>query len=451
MRKFLFLFFLTVSICSYAQEDIIEKIICLRQLVTDVKTHDALVLIKEIENECSKSDNDTLKAVFLELKGQTLLNIEKYKECIPVCKEALSLFERSNLRQYEYLDAWFIIATAYHRLKDYKNAENYYRKGILRSVAAKVDKVGQYRSNLYLNLGNLYKEQGDTLLANECYKRVEKSPERELIDIDNWNYVEWQNAIIDKITNLLDAKRYEEAANMWADFAKEVKNKKGKKDKWYLDAVYSRGILLCRYLDKIDEAIPLFQELIDLSANIEEPNENTCGAYCNLTLCYSMKGLYDLVDGTIAKAMPYIMKANNMNFEPYSIYRFAGNGAYWNQDYLHAIKYYESYIDPSHKREHGSSYEEIVNMLGVSYILSGQPAKAQSLLNSFLKTDGSRLKKEDSPVLANVYHNLGRAYMLNGKTKEALAYLNKSKDLQLKLYGDVTERTQQYIKECNSK
>jgi len=72
-------------------------------------------------------------------------------------------------------------------------------------------------------------------------------------------------------------------------------------------------------------------------------------------------------------------------------------------------------------------------------------------LNSFLKTDGSRLKKEDSPVLANVYHNLGRAYMLNGKTKEALAYLNKSKDLQLKLYGDVTERTQQYIKECNSK
>jgi tetratricopeptide (TPR) repeat protein len=90
-------------------------------------------------------------------------------------------------------------------------------------------------------------------------------------------------------------------------------------------------------------------------------------------------------------------------------------------------------------------------MLGVSYILSGQPAKAQSLLNSFLKTDESRLKKEDSPVLANIYHNLGRAYMLNGKIKDALAYLNKSKDLQLKLYGEVSERTTQYIQECSKK
>ena len=206
MRKFLFLLFLTVSIYSYAQGDIVEKVIRLRQLITDVKTHDALDLINQIENECSKSDNDTLKAVFLELKGQALLDNEKYEESIPVCKEALSLFERSNLRQYEYLDAWFIIATAYHRLRDYKNAESYYRKGILRSVAAKVDKVRQYRSSLYLNLGNLYKEQGDTLLANECYKRVEKSSERELIDIDNWNYVEWENAFLDKITNLVDAK-----------------------------------------------------------------------------------------------------------------------------------------------------------------------------------------------------------------------------------------------------
>lgn len=451
MRKFLFIFFLTISIYSYAQEDIVEKVIRLRQLVTDIKTHDALDLINQIENECLKSNNDTLKAVFLELKGQALLDNEKYEECIPVCKEALSLFERSNLRQYEYLDAWFIIATAYHRLRDYKNAESFYRKGLLRSVAAKLDKVRQYRSSLYLNLGNLYKEQGDTLLANECYKRIEKSQERELIDIDNWNYVEWQNTFIDKITNLVDAKRYEEAANMWADFAKEVKNKKGKKDKWYLEAVYSRGILLCRYLDNTDEAIPLFKELVNLSDSIVEPDESVCGAYYNLALCYSMKGLYPNVDETIKQALPYLIRANNKFYPPHSIYRFAGNGAYWMQDYPNAIRYYEQYLSPSNKRESGSNFEEIVNQLSVSYILSGQPAKAQTLLNDLLKTDESRLKKENSPLLANVYHNLGRAYMLNGQTKDALAYLNKSKDLQLKLYGEVTERTTKYIQECSKK
>jgi tetratricopeptide (TPR) repeat protein len=451
MRKFLFLLFLTVSIYSYAQGDIVEKVIRLRQLITDVKTHDALDLINQIENECSKSDNDTLKAVFLELKGQALLDNEKYEESIPVCKEAISLFEHSNLRQYEYLDAWFIIATAYHRLKDYKNAESYYRKGLLRSVAAKVDKVRQYRSSLYLNLGNLYKEQGDTLLAKECYKRIEESSERELIDIDNWNNVEWENAFLDKITNLVDAKQYEEAANMWASFAREIKDKKGRKYKWYIVAVYSRGILLSRYLDKTNDAIPLFQELVNLSDSLAESDENICGAYCNLALCYSMKGLYPNVDETIKQALPYLKKANNGTYSPHTIYRLAGNGAYWKQDYPNAIRYYEQYLSTSNKRESGSNYEEIVNQLSVSYILSGQPAKALSLLNGFLKTDESRLKKEDSPVLANIYHNLGRAYMLNGKIKDALAYLNKSKDLQLKLYGEVSERTTQYIQECSKK
>lgn len=449
MRKFYFIILFLISTLSYAQEDVAEKVIRVRQLITETRTNEALSLIAQIEQQCMQSPNDTIKAVFLELKGQALFDVENYEECITPCKEAITLFERSNLRQYEYLDAWGIIAIAYHRLKDYKNAERYYRKGILRSVSARVDDVNKYRSGLYLNLGNLYKNQGDTLLAEECYNRIVKMPEREIIDIDKLNHVEWENACIDEITNLVDAKQYEEAVNKWADFAQVIKDKKGKKYQWYLTAVYSRGILLNRYLGKINEALPLFEELVNLSDSIDAPNENICGAYCNLALCYSQKGNYKAVNDVISKGLPYLSKANIQGYPSNMIYRFAGNGAYWKQDYPNAIKYYERYFT-SNERESGTNYEEITNQLSVSYIFSGHPEKAKDLLERLLSTDGDRLKRENAQTLATVYHNLGRAYMLLNHKSSALKFLTESKNLQNTIYGEVAERTLLYIQECQN-
>ena len=449
MRKFYFIILFLISTLSYAQEDVAEKVIRVRQLITETRTNEALSLIAQIEQQCMQSPNDTIKAVFLELKGQALFDVENYEECITPCKEAITLFERSNLRQYEYLDAWGIIAIAYHRLKDYKNAERYYRKGILRSVSARVDDVNKYRSGLYLNLGNLYKNQGDTLLAEECYNRIVKTPEREIIDIDKLNHVEWENACIDEITNLVDAKQYEEAVNKWADFAQVIKDIKGKKYQWYLTAVYSRGILLNRYLGKINEALPLFEELVNLSDSIDAPNENICGAYCNLALCYSQKGNYKAVDNVISKGLPYLSKANIQGYPSNMIYRFAGNGAYWKQDYPNAIKYYVRYFT-SNERESGTNYEEITNQLSVSYIFSGHPEKAKDLLERLLSTDEDRLKRENAQTLATVYHNLGRAYMLLNNKSSALKFLTESRNLQNTIYGEVAERTLLYIQECQN-
>ena len=447
MRQFHTIIFLLISALSYAQEDIVEKVIRVRQLVAEIKTNEAFSLIVQIEQQCMQSTNDTLKAVFLELKGQALLYIGNYKECITPCKEAITLFERTNLRQYEYLDAWYIIATAYHRLKDYKNAESYYRKGILRSVAARVSEVNLYRSNLYLNLGNLYKEQGDTLLAEECYKRVGKSPERELIDIDDWNYVDWEDAQWEQVNQLVNDQRYEEAANFYTNFIKTIKKRKGNRYEAYLLAVYSRAILLSRYINNIDDAIPLFEELVNLSDSIDALNEDICGAYCNLALCYSQKGNYKAVDNVISKGLPYLSKANIQGYPSNMIYRFAGNGAYWKQDYPNAIKYYERYFT-SNERESGTNYEEITNQLSVSYIFSGHPEKAKDLLERLLSTDEGRLKRENAQTLATVYHNLGRAYMLLNHKSSALKFLTESKNLQNTIYGEVAERTLLYIQEC---
>ena len=449
MHKLHFIILFLISTLSYAQEDMVEKVIRVRQLVTEVKTNEALSLIAQIEQQCMLSPNDTLKAVFLELKGQALLDVENYEECITPCKEAIALFERSNLRQYEYLDAWGIIATAYHRLKDYKNAERYYRKGILRSVSARVDNVDKYRSGLYLNLGNLYKNQGDTLLAEECYNRIVQSPGREIINIDNWNYLDWESAQWEQVNRLVNDKRYEEAANFYEDFTKNIREKKGNRYEAYLLAVYSRAILLSRYVNNIDNAIPLFEELVNLSDSIDAPNENICGAYCNLALCFSQKGDYEAVDDVISKGLPYLSQASMQGYPSHMIYRFAGNGAYWKQDYPNAIRYYGRYFS-SNEREPGTNYEEITKQLSVSYIFSGHLEKAKVLLERLLSTDKDRLKRENVQTLATVYHNLGRAYMLLNDTSSALTFLKESKNLQLAIYSEVAERTLLYIQECQN-
>jgi hypothetical protein len=66
-------------------------------------------------------------------------------------------------------------------------------------------------------------------------------------------------------------------------------------------------------------------------------------------------------------------------------------------------------------------------------------------------SDKARLNKDNPSLLATVYHNLGRATMLVGSKSEALKYLSTSKEMQVSLYGEVSERTAQYITECSAK
>lgn len=449
MRKVLFLFVIFfVGLCNSYSQSLWDSLIAIKNLIKEERVDDADLLLNKIEKECVNSKNDSLTVLFYESKGVILWYKEKYEECIPFFLKTIALYESLQIKAQNYLDAFVAIGYSYGRLGDYNNAERYYRKALLKSVISNFN--DEFRPNVYKNLGNLYMERGDTLLAQECYERA-RGKDVEDLDFMNMNYMDWENKQWEQVNRLVNEKHYEEAAIFYIDFIKMIKEKKGERYEAYLLAVYSRAILLSRYINKIDEAIPLFKELVNLSDSIESPNGSICGAFCNLALCYSGKGLSNNVEEIIAQGLPYLKKANDEAYRPHMIYRFAGNGAYWNQDYQNAIKYYEKYLAPTNKREEGTNYEEIVNQLSVSYILSEQPKKAQSLLNGFLKTDEPRLKKEDSPVLANVYHNLGRAYMLNGQIKEALAYLNKSKDLQMKIFGDVTERTTQFIQECSKK
>jgi len=447
-RLFISILFLVCSINNSYAQTLWDSVIEVKNVLKQDKDDAAEAMLNRIEKQCMDTGNDSIRVLFMESKGIVLWNKEQYKECIPYFLETIELYDRLHIKAQNYLDAFVAIGYSYGRLKDYNNAERYYRKALLKSVAAQYNK--EFRPNVYRNLGNLYKEKGDTLLALECYKRV-NGADVEGFDFMNMNDMDWETSCWEMINRLVESKQYEDAANGYTLFIQGLKEKKGNKDKSYLLAVYSRAILLSRYLDKVNDAIPLYSELVSLSETLSEPDENICGAFCNLALCYSQTGEYDKLNTVVTKGFSYLGKANMNGYPPHMIYRFSGNGAYWQKDYTKAIDYYELYLKPSNKREEGTNYEEIVNQLSVSYIFSNQPDKAQTILKNLLKSDKARLNKDNPSLLATVYHNLGRATMLVGSKSEALKYLSTSKEMQVSLYGEVSERTAQYITECSTK
>lgn len=447
-RIVLIIVFLACLASNTYSQNLWDSVIKVKSLIDEDHDDEAETMLGSIEKQCLDSGQDSILVLFYESEGVILWKKENFNECIPYFHKVINLYERLNIKAQNYLDAFMAIGYSYGRLKDYDNAEKYYRKALLKSVTAEHNE--DFRHNVYQNLGSLYMAKGDTILAKECYKRVGN---KDVIDLDfmETNYLGWESEHWKRINKLVDEKKYEEAAEEYVDFIKEIKEKRGNRDKSYILAVYSRGILLSRYLDRVYEAIPLFKELTDMADSLPDMDKDICGAFCNLALCYSRINNCKALGELIPMGQEYLRKANMEGFPSHMIYRFAGNGAYWQQNYSEAIRYYEKYIDPINVHEGGICFEEIANQLGVSYIFMNMPEKAKKVLIELLKGSEAKLKESAQSLLATVYHNLGRAYMLEDNKAKALKYLNKSKKIQEQYNGNVLERTLLYIHECQTK
>ena len=119
--------------------------------------------------------------------------------------------------------------------------------------------------------------------------------------------------------------------------------------------------------------------------------------------------------------------------------------------FIYSIYYYELYFENVEKKEIGTNYEEIANQLAVSYLSSDKPQNAQMLLKKIVLSESEKLDKENRGLLAMIYHNLGRSEMLMNNIESAKKSLEKSKELQIKVFGQVTEKTQNFLDEIKSK
>lgn len=446
IHSLLFVFIAVMPFPISAQAEIVEKIQHVRNLFSASKYDAMLIELDSIEPRRLELSNDTIDAVCFELRGQALSFQLRYRESITFLESAYKLFEKAQVKEFDYLDCLYGIAVAYHRLEDYENAERFYRKALLKSVSANVSQTNNFRANIYINLADIYQRKGLATIADECRNRAQNNDGEPIYNINELNYIIWENTLWDSINMHINDKDYNGAISVYTEMINGIKERIGKGER-YAFALYSKALLLRAYVNSYDEASLLFKEIIDLRNDLPFPNNEVCGSFCNYALCLSVQGNYNEVEQLLPEAYSYLSQANNEDFPIHSVYRFIGNGSYWRNNYKKAIIYYEKYLDPSFPRENGIGYDEITNMLAVSYIKTNNAKKAVSLLERYLSEESNKFGN-NFELAANIYHNLGRAYMLTKNIELAKKYLNLSKDIQLKLYGFVTEKTQQYIIEC---
>ena len=403
----------------------------------------ASAILEEIADECTASDNDTIKVLYYETQGSILFFNSKYKECIEYLSKVPGLYEKINIRDINYLESFLALGIAYQKIGDYNVAESNYRKGLLKSVLT--NQPEKYRENIYLNLGNLYLQQNDSILAQQCFSRMNAKSLGGLVNASLSGDKILDDSELHAI-KMREEGNFEAAVITYDKILSYIKERIGTHNEDYIRNLYSKALVVGFNLGRVDEGIPICEEIISYKDYMPPCQEDIQGAYGHLLQYLAFDGNQEKIDSMLPEALAYIENCPNRLEETALIYRLTGNGAYWNKHYEIAIPFYENYIATG-VREEGSSYLEIPNMLAVAYILSGSHSKAISLLSSHIKKyeqdiDGNLNLK------CQILHNLGRAYMLEGDKKKALSFLVESNEIFKTVTGQENPKTSEYISAC---
>lgn len=412
-----------------------------KDLIHQENYTDAQKLLRSIEDKCLKSDNDTIQLLYNESNGQILFSLGNYEECIPAFIKTREIYEKINLKDIDYIESFLSLGVANQRLGNLKNAENNYRAGLLKTVC--IPQAASYQSHFYLNLGDLYKQRGDSLLAAECYKRIDSNRFGSLIDGNATDLINEEEL---RILDLRKEGEFEQALYAYDNLISRVREVVGTHNEDYARIVYSKGLVLSFNLGQISEAKPLFLEVMELSPFLDKYDENVIGSIIRYSQALAFEGNEDELNQRAPGIINFLSQSPNAASNLALYYRLVGNGAYWNANYKIAIPNYEKYLECK-ICEPGLSSIEIPNMLSVCYIKTEMASDAVELLNKTIRQN-SRLLDDNKEIKSQLFHNYGRALMLIGKKKKAIPFFEQSLNIFREITGEDNPKTAQYLEEC---
>lgn len=421
-------------------QDIVDSLIRVKDLIHQDKYDEAYQILAPLEEECMESSNDTIRCFFYKNMGFIKFVRKEYVDAIKYYERAPQLYERLNIKNPDYIESFLVLAMSYQKLGNDNLAEKYYRIGLLRTVNTNV--AESYRSTFYLNLGQLYKEKGDTLLASECFKRIDSQHYGSLLDGKAEGFIDDRES---QALELRERGEFENSLLIYDKLIEKVCSTIGTSNEDYARLLYSKALVLSYNLGRYQEAKPLFRELYDMRNNLLTFNEDILSGSARYLQIIANEGDSTEVDSIFPEVLSYAAKSNNET-DICLLYRFVGNGYYWANNYVQAIPYYEKY-NSLEKTEEGLSFLEIPNMLAVSYIFTNQQDKAKDLLSGLME----RYKNEIEGNLSMkylIFHNYGRALMLSGQYKDASEYFNISNQTYKEVTGEDNPKTLNYLEEC---
>ncbi len=426
------------------------------QFINDYKDKQALDILESVKIEnYANEDKAVIAQYFFEIGAAYDLNGDTQKS-IKSFNKSCDYFEKAGIMTDLYLASLQSLGRLYYTLGDLDSSEKSYKKIVLNETPLFYSNMNDlvnidYLYSAFYNLGIIFVDEDNVEMAKLCLSRIKQANNQSYDKMQGSLYKYIANHLSSKALNLREEEKYKEAIEAFDILIPFIEQNVGKKHLDYLQASSNKAIVLSFNLGLYKEAITLLNDIINNKKYFDEPNEAICYSYCSLVFSYASIGKFETTDTIILEGYEYLKMAGFDFFHPQMLYRFAGNCAYSDNNYSKAIDYYEKYLNDNNPREGAGNYEQTVNVLSVAYMLSGYPDKAQKMLESFLKDNVISLSTNNQSVLANIYHNMGRSLMLLGNNNRALAYLYKSRDLQIKIFGEPNALTTEYITECNNK
>ena len=526
-------------------------------LIDDGKYEEAFKLLQIINESQTIEHGDSCTMMYNYEMGTCLCFFDKFEEAIPYLNKALLKMEKLPHEDCIYLELIYGIGSCYKKLKQYHNAEKYFRRVMIRSnvLGFKCMITTQTLSELT----EVYNKLGYTKLAKECATKINSKIE----DMPSESWSKRIEGLFDLANSYYEQGKYDEEIETYHKILDLIVSNVGKtNDDFLLYASLLRYKLLLQ--DRQEEVTKILKEMIDIGRSYKVHNENVCSAYEDYLELMAKHNKAEFVEIMLPEAVDYIQHTNEYDWQNHNLYERIGNafadiGNYksgikylemlWNgspsnsmrsisnlgicyyfmpdyqksisylkkaegmindstnnvtrkvlysylntaysnaQNYAEAIKYAEiaapyikeidgndvyakhltmwaidcgnahQYQEAQRLFEEAKGLFSIVSdntkvtyysQYGFYLIKTNEIPRATDVLKNGIKLCVESLG-EDYALLTTMYHNLGRAYMLQQDYANALLYLNKSKDLQIKLNGKAMQRTLDYIKECESK
>lgn len=363
---------------------------------------------------------------------------ERYKEAISTINEVLAYIEANEGRNCSgYISASYMLASFYAQSGDLQQAISRYKENIQLTY----DTFGRYDENLDLNYGNLYAvlidahqiEDADSLLytLEDYYKLTD-------------NYKQFVTILYNGVVRL-EQQQLLSQANIVCDRVIEKMDVFSAQEK---EVVLSKKAFLCFCLDKVDDAIQWKEQAIKYTDNSDK--DTYVQNLFNLAFLYGKSGDF-------AKSLVLYIQLKDLleqeSMEMQNLYINTVNEIYglYEDDITEAEKVWRectAHIEAKYNRQN-ATYAHSINGLGCVMLKADRPNDALSCFRKGQKVL-EQLDMENSDAYAMALHNVGRAYMLCKRYKQAKNCLEQAKALQIQLSGNVFERTEQYLSELES-
>lgn len=311
----------TFQLC--ANTDLLKKLTLANELSNpnQEKYFEALSILDKIEKQCIDSNDETLKILFYYNKGYAKFMTQDYSIAISNLLQTQNLCESINYKGDSYIESFLLTGIAYQRIGNDSLAEKYYRKGLIKTVSTNNTNDEFNRSSFFLNLGQIYKDRGDSIFASECFNRINPEQFRYLFDAKAEKLTEEGELLA---LNLRKEGKFEECLPIYDRLITRTKNIIGKYNEDYIFLVYSKAMVLWIDLSRLEDAKILFKEIFDLGLSYNECNESVLGSIAMYLQILAKEGNIQNLDYYLPIASSIFSKCQNENFPREFLYRLIG-------------------------------------------------------------------------------------------------------------------------------